>query len=142
MSARDRQVGGGHYNGRIQPWDIIDRFLLGYYEGNILKYVARHQKKNGIEDLRKAAHYAQKQIEIEEARCIIARFVRCLFSCRTVQHHDARSWFLLPELETAIIHTLVRRRFYRVDQLIHIQTLIDRTIAREMAAQISCPQIS
>ena len=45
------QVGGTHYDKKCDPWDFIDANNLDFYEGNIVKYVARHRKKNGKEDL-------------------------------------------------------------------------------------------
>ncbi len=63
--ASDRQVAGTHYVTRaMQPWDYIAANNLGYFEGNVVKYVSRWRDKGGVEDLRKAAHYLQKLIEI------------------------------------------------------------------------------
>lgn len=63
--ANDRQVSGTHYVTRaMQPWDYIAANNLGYFEGNVVKYVSRWRDKGGVEDLRKAAHYLQKLIEI------------------------------------------------------------------------------
>lgn len=39
----------------------------GFFIGNVLKYVIRYQNKNGVEDLKKAANYLNKLIELEEA---------------------------------------------------------------------------
>jgi hypothetical protein len=39
---------------------------LGYLEGNIVKYVSRWKDKGGVDDLRKARHYLDKLIEIQE----------------------------------------------------------------------------
>ena len=62
-SPADRQVGGNHYKERsMQPWDVIDAFNLGFYEGNVLKYLLR-DKVNKKEDLEKAIHYLEKIIE-------------------------------------------------------------------------------
>ena len=62
-SPADRQVGGNHYKEKsIQPWDVIDAFDLGFYEGNVLKYLLR-DKGNKKEDLEKAVHYLEKIIE-------------------------------------------------------------------------------
>lgn len=55
--SRNTQVGGTHYQNKIQPWDIIDSWGLDYYEGNVLKYLLRYRLKNGSQDLAKAAHY-------------------------------------------------------------------------------------
>jgi len=66
MTADDKQVGGNHYKGdAIQPWNFITSNNLGYLEGCIIKYVSRYKDKNGIEDLKKAAHYLEKLIEVE-----------------------------------------------------------------------------
>jgi hypothetical protein len=56
-----------HYNqGKIEVIDAIDDWNLGFYEGNIIKYVARYKQKNGVEDLKKAAWYLNRLIEKEE----------------------------------------------------------------------------
>lgn len=62
------QVGGDHYvKHKIQPWDIIDEYGLSFYEGNVVKYLLR-QKGERLLDLKKARHYLDKQIEIEEGK--------------------------------------------------------------------------
>lgn len=67
MSANDHQIGGQHYAAKpIQPWDFIAANGLGYFEGNVVKYLSRWRDKGGVQDLHKAAHYLQKLIEIEE----------------------------------------------------------------------------
>jgi hypothetical protein len=68
MNANDRQVNGDHYRGAIQTWDYIVANDLGFLEGNIIKYVTRFRKKNGIQDLEKARHYLDKLIEVENER--------------------------------------------------------------------------
>ena len=63
------QVGGDHYkDNRIQVWDAIHDWNLGYFSGNVVKYVARHTKKGGLEDLKKARHYLDKLIAVWEAK--------------------------------------------------------------------------
>ena len=63
-----RQVGGNHYKRMvIEPWTIIDTFDLNFYEGNVLKYLLR-KKENRVEDLEKAIHYLEKEIENEHTR--------------------------------------------------------------------------
>lgn len=65
--ANATQVGGQHYAAKpIQPWDFIAANGLGYFEGNVVKYLSRWRDKGGVQDLHKAAHYLQKLIEIEE----------------------------------------------------------------------------
>lgn len=69
MGANDRQVGGSHYaRSGLQHWDVVVHFELDYFAGQITRYLFRWKKKGGIEDLRKAQHYLEKYIELEEAR--------------------------------------------------------------------------
>ena len=55
--------------------DLFDRFesglmtrdeTVGFYKGNIIKYVTRYADKNGIEDLKKAKVYLDRLIKFEE----------------------------------------------------------------------------
>lgn len=51
-----------HYKGDIECIDAIKSSMtkdqyLGYLKGNIQKYIWRYDKKNGIEDLKKAQVY-------------------------------------------------------------------------------------
>jgi hypothetical protein len=65
MTANDKQIGGSHYRLKsIQPWDYIAANDIGYFEGNIIKYVSRWRNKGGLDDLRKAQHYLEKLIEL------------------------------------------------------------------------------
>lgn len=59
------QVGGSHYQLTIQPVDYIHANKLTFLEGNVVKYVTRHRKKNGAEDVKKAIHYLQMILEKE-----------------------------------------------------------------------------
>lgn len=69
MNANSYQVGGTHYGGDdYQHWDWACEIHLPYLHGCASKYVARYRKKNGAEDLRKAAHYIDKAIEVYGAR--------------------------------------------------------------------------
>lgn len=69
VTPNDVQVGGSHYKEQdIQVWDAIHAWKLGYFSGNVVKYVARHTKKNGVNDLRKARHYLDKLIELHEVK--------------------------------------------------------------------------
>ena len=65
-SSLNVQVGGGHYKDLpIQPVEYIHANAIGYFEGNVIKYVSRWRKKNGIADLEKAKHYIDLLIELE-----------------------------------------------------------------------------
>ena len=61
------QVAGDHYKKLDpEPWNVITAWDLGYLEGTALKYIARWKHKNGVEDLKKAIHFLQKKVEVEE----------------------------------------------------------------------------
>ena len=70
MAANDRQVGGAHYRGSVQHWDIVAQHDLDYFQGQITKYIMRWKKKNGVQDLEKALHFLEKYIEISRASLI------------------------------------------------------------------------
>jgi hypothetical protein len=62
----DVQVAGDHYKTlAIQPVEYIHANKIGYFEGNVIKYVSRWRSKNGIKDLEKAKHYIELLIELE-----------------------------------------------------------------------------
>lgn len=69
----DWRIPPGHYTskGGIQPWDVVDQFDLDFYSGNALKYILRAGKKDiapRLDDLKKAANYIAKAIDVEENR--------------------------------------------------------------------------
>jgi len=63
------QIGGDHYKSQeIQPWHAMEAWMSpdqfkGFLRGNVIKYIARCDKKGGAEDLKKARHYLNKLIE-------------------------------------------------------------------------------
>lgn len=65
MAANDRQIGGNHYKKPIEVWDYVAANGIGYFEGNVIKYVSRWRDKGGLADLEKARHYLDKLIELE-----------------------------------------------------------------------------
>ena len=59
-----KQIGGDHYKRMaIQPSHYIVKNNLGWYEGNIVKYITRHSIKGGRQDIEKVIHYAQLLLE-------------------------------------------------------------------------------
>lgn len=64
--ALDSQVGGDHYAAlAIQPVQYIHANGLGFMEGCVIKYVSRHRRKNGAEDLKKAIHFLRMLLEMD-----------------------------------------------------------------------------
>lgn len=68
-TANEQQVAGKHYKDKaVQPWDYIYANNLCYFTGNCVKYVSRWKDKGGVDDLKKARHYLDKLIELEEGK--------------------------------------------------------------------------
>ncbi len=70
MDADGRQVGGSHYRGveGEQHWTRMWRLYgRGYFIGQLTRYAERYHLKNGIQDLDKIIHYAEKLKELEQA---------------------------------------------------------------------------
>lgn len=62
----DRVNHPAHYTQTpMEPIDAIEGLQLGFYAGNVLKYLARYKFKNGLEDLLKAQFYLNKLIALE-----------------------------------------------------------------------------
>lgn len=67
-TALETQISGSHYKSQaIQPVEYIHANNIGYFEGNVIKYVTRWKNKNGVQDLEKAKHYLELLIELEKA---------------------------------------------------------------------------
>lgn len=67
MSAMQQQEGGNHYKDMpIQPVEFIHKNGIPYIEGCAIKYLCRWRKKGGVEDLKKARHFLDMLIEMEE----------------------------------------------------------------------------
>lgn len=68
-SALDHQEGGNHYKAMaIQPVEYVHRNGLGFVEGSVIKYVSRWRAKGGIADLKKARHFLDLLIELEQSK--------------------------------------------------------------------------
>lgn len=99
MSANDKQVGGTHYRNPFQHWDLAHELDLGYFEGQVTKYLTRHRFKKGLEDAEKALHFAEKLLELARNN---ARTPRHKFATMARMTEYAEANKLLP-LEYACI---------------------------------------
>lgn len=59
------QVNGDHYDNEIEPVHIMVALNFNWFEGEILKYVSRHRRKNGVSDLNKAIHICDMSIDLD-----------------------------------------------------------------------------
>lgn len=60
-----------HYGGEDNPFEaikIIEAHNLSFSEGNVIKYLLRYKKKNGLEDLEKAAWYMNRLVKRAKAK--------------------------------------------------------------------------
>ena len=75
--ANTHQEGGSHYiegaghcpvcGTPLEHWDVVAMFGLDYFTGAATKYLFRLGRKGDTkEQLRKAIHYLQKRLELEE----------------------------------------------------------------------------
>ena len=50
-----------HYrNGKVDVIDFCQANNLDFMQGNVIKYITRYRKKNGLEDVRKAVEYINR----------------------------------------------------------------------------------
>lgn len=72
--SKDNIISPNHYTSDkgFEVFDVQEAFIhelkgmSANYWCNIVKYILRFQKKNGVEDLKKAKYYLEKLIEVEE----------------------------------------------------------------------------
>jgi hypothetical protein len=64
MSVLNRQVGGSHYTDKIQHVEFVVANGIPYLEAQAMRYLCRHEKKNGKEDVFKALHYLEMILEM------------------------------------------------------------------------------
>lgn len=77
--ALEKQVGGDHYKSlAIQPVEYIVQNGLGWFEGNIVKYITRHKQKGGRKDVEKVIHYAQMLLEEYDDDLEHNMYVHCI----------------------------------------------------------------
>ncbi len=58
------QIGGNQYTKfPIQPYEFISKNDLSFFQGNVVKYVCRYQRKGGTEDIKKIIHYCQLELK-------------------------------------------------------------------------------
>lgn len=70
-SALTVQIGGNHYKQyKIQPIEYCMANRLDACQSSVVKYITRFRNKGGIEDLKKAQHFINILIELENINSI------------------------------------------------------------------------
>ena len=60
----------GHDEAVIECIEYIESHAFDFLEGNVIKYVTRYERKNGVEDLKKASWYLDRLIKREERKAV------------------------------------------------------------------------
>lgn len=76
IKGKDNVVSPNHYvtDKGFEVFDVQEAFIhelkgmAASYWCNVVKYILRFQRKNGVEDLKKAKYYLEKLIEEEEGK--------------------------------------------------------------------------
>ncbi len=79
MSANEYMYGGSHYKQLdVEPWDAMEAWMTpeqfqGFLLGSAIGYLSRfnttgNPSKGGVTDIKKAAHYCQKLVEVLESK--------------------------------------------------------------------------
>jgi len=61
------KINPDYYRSGIETADYIESNKMDYFQGNVIKYVTRFKRKNGLEDLKKAEWYLQRLIRQYES---------------------------------------------------------------------------
>jgi len=69
LTEQQQRAYGQHYKGfQFEVVDIAEAYGLNFAEGNVLKYLLRWRRKDGLTDLMKARDYLNRLIAQEEKR--------------------------------------------------------------------------
>jgi hypothetical protein len=133
MTVNERQVGGAHYGGvDFQHWDWAVTNNLGYLEGVLTKYISRWRRKAGRQDLEKAAHYADKLIEVHNQGW--ARLVNIIPERRKVRFVQG-----LDEMTSLYRLNFTEREIFRL--AVEYKTLTDLRRVRALIDEIEVPPL-
>ena len=94
MSTLSKQVGGSHYK-TVGVQHVMFCMYNGipWCESCATKYIARHKRKNGLEDIRKAIHY----LELLNALIYQAEQDKCKWYKKFCRNNGAINTDFLPE---------------------------------------------
>jgi hypothetical protein len=123
------QVGGKHYAAVFQHWDLVCDAGMGYFEGQVTKYIARWRKKNGVEDLEKALSYLDKLLALYHEHRIVERQKERLGAVTALRTFFNAQTPALGEEERRIIIGMTR--YKSTGELLEVRPLIVALIEKE-----------
>ena len=121
--ANTQQVGGTHYQSKFQHWDWVGLLNMAYLPAQVTKYLARWRKKNGLQDLKKSAHFLDKMIEVEQQK----------HESFLILTQNFTKMNELPAEEKAVMNMLVRYQLGDGDRLEAARAAVQRLIDMEEA---------
>lgn len=69
LKATDKQIGGNHYIGKIQPIELIASHKLDFFDGNIVKYAVRNKQGESLQEkYDKIIHYCELAKQLKEKK--------------------------------------------------------------------------
>jgi len=146
-----------HYRqGTIDVIEAIEGLGLEYHEGNVLKYLARWKYKGGVEDLKKAAWYLNRKIELTEQGTI--QVVNCAGTLGAgkqeepkmvngMQRYDVKQW-LREQVASGRVTMDIACRAYRetfelsdleLSECLVVEDVLLRTCGRRQEADANQP---
>lgn len=118
MSANQKQVGGTHYASTYQHWDYVLETGLPYLLAQVTRYVCRWKKKSGLEDVRKALHYIQKERErFNECRTKHIQLTAQFCEENKLGEHEQKVFRLVADYHTGQFEKLDQIEFTLKDML-------------------------
>lgn len=118
--ALSNQVGGSHYKGAaIQHVEFCQVNDIPWCEASALKYIIRHRKKNGAQDLQKAIHYLQLAMQIydrDESTALRLGARHGLVCYRSIDLGDFLKSNEVPMAESTVVHLVFETAGHYLDR--------------------------
>lgn len=114
MNALNKQIGGDHYKSGCQHTEFCTVNNITWNVAACVKYLTRHSRKNGAEDLDKAAHYLELHLELIKKYDLPDTGLQKLKIPVAVYANENH----LPHNEWSILCTIVQNPFH-VESLVH-----------------------
>lgn len=117
-----QQEGGNHYERlKVEPVKVFVAFKMNWFQGEILKYVSRFQRKNGEQDLKKGLHIADMAIDLNIGKMNRVKVIRLLSKKKHLNDlfHDYVNQFEYVEYMTILLIGLIEENYDSVKENIN-----------------------
>lgn len=123
----ENQVGGNHYEAlKVEPVKVFAAFNFNWFQGEILKYVSRFQRKNREQDLDKAIHISQMAVDLKvgDKKKKKIKFAKLVYEKKYLSDlvEDYRKQFEYEEYVTVILIGLIEENYaYVKEQVVKLK---------------------